>query len=303
MKINVVVVTYNRKKLLKECIESLLNQTYNYNKVILIDNDSNDGTYEMLIENQFIENKRIEYIKLDKNIGGAGGFYEGLKKSYLDGADWSWIMDDDTIPEEDALEELVKYVSENKSKKISYLSSYVYGLDNNPSNKPIFIDKSKNEISGATFVSLLINNDAISKIGLPMKDYFIWGDDTEYTLRLTRFYGPAYFVDKSRVLHKRKGSIGLNILKEDNINRVNFWYYMVRNNLNNYNTYYGTLKMLKQVLYYNCLILKCIFLPNVKFRLKKCKSLFMGINDYIFKKYDYNAFNNRFDFNVKYKNV
>ena len=45
MKIVAVVVTYNRKELLLECIQAILNQTYKLEKVIVIDNNSNDGTY------------------------------------------------------------------------------------------------------------------------------------------------------------------------------------------------------------------------------------------------------------------
>ena len=59
------------------------------------------------------------------------------------------------------------------------------------------------KIEAATFVSLLINGEAIKKCGLPCKDFFIWGDDTEYTTRITRNFGPAYMVGKSVAIHKR----------------------------------------------------------------------------------------------------
>ena len=301
MKVNVVVVTYNRKVLLEECLNAILNQTYKFNKIILIDNNSDDGTYEMLIEKGYLDNPLIDYNKLKKNIGGAGGFYEGLKKSFNQGADYSWIMDDDTIPEKNSLEKLVDYLKKSNDKQISYLSSYVYDLSGNVSNVPQFIEKNKNKISAATFVSLLISNNAIEKIGLPVKDYFIWGDDTEYTYRLTRYFGDAYYVKESKVLHKRVNTGGLSIIKEENKNRINFWHYNVRNNLNNYMTYFGFFKMLKQIVYYDLLIIQCIFKPNVKYRFKKIKILFSGIFAYIFKKYDYKAFKNRFDYKVKYK--
>ena len=301
MKVNIVVVTYNRKVLLKECLEALLNQTYDFNKLILIDNNSTDGTYEMLKEYKIIDNDKVEYVHLEKNIGGAGGFYEGMKISSSTLADWTWIMDDDTIPENEALENLVDYVNKNKISKISYLSSYVYDMDNNDANVPQFVHNNSNQITAATFVSLLISNSAIKEIGLPMKDYFIWGDDTEYTLRLTKYYGPAYFVKSSKVLHKRKNTGKLNILTETNEIRINFWYYMVRNNLNNYKEYYGFKKFIRQFCYYDYLILKCIFTPKVEKRMLKVKVLFKGIFAYLFKKYDYHAFKNRFDINVEYK--
>ena len=47
-KVNAVVVTYNRLELLKLCIEKLLKQTYKLNKIIIVDNHSDDGTVDFL---------------------------------------------------------------------------------------------------------------------------------------------------------------------------------------------------------------------------------------------------------------
>ena len=49
-KVIAVVVTYNRKELLKEAIEALLNQEYNNCDVLIVDNASTDGTREYIDE-------------------------------------------------------------------------------------------------------------------------------------------------------------------------------------------------------------------------------------------------------------
>ena len=103
MNICCVVVTYNRKKLLLECINALQNQTYKLSKIIIIDNNSNDGTEKYLYENGVFESDIIDYQYQSKNLGGAGGFYQGIRKSLQEHYDWVWIMDDDTIPTENAL--------------------------------------------------------------------------------------------------------------------------------------------------------------------------------------------------------
>lgn len=166
-----VVVTYNRKDLLLECIEALVNQTYELDKIIIIDNNSNDGTYEELDNKGYIKNAKIIYRKLDENVGGAGGFYEGMKIARTLDFDWVWIMDDDTVPQADSLEELLNATT-IISDKISYLASSVYGMNGECMNVPsINIDQGKNgcsewyryldkgivKIKEATFVSLLIN--------------------------------------------------------------------------------------------------------------------------------------------------
>lgn len=316
MNIVAVVVTYNRKILLKECLESLLQQTIKLNKIIVIDNNSSDNTFEYLKEENILDNKLICYKKLDKNIGGSGGFYEGIKFSQQFNPEWLWIMDDDTIPKNDCLEKLIdakKIITE----KISYLASSIYGINNEFMNVPnINTDKSESgypnwykyltsgivRIKEATFVSLLINNKAVKKIGFPVRDYFIWGDDTEYTLRLNKYYGNSYLVGDSIAIHKRKVSKELSLYEETNLNRINFYYYMIRNTLINKNTYYGKKEMTKYLFRNLKKSFEILFLKNCKFRFKKFIIIHKAINSYIFKKYDYRAFKNRLDINVQYKN-
>ena len=76
-----VVVTYNRKLLLMECLQAILEQTYPVSKILLIDNASTDGTEETLSENGYLVNPKINYIKMKVNTGGSGGFYEGMKRT------------------------------------------------------------------------------------------------------------------------------------------------------------------------------------------------------------------------------
>lgn len=204
-KVNAVVVTYNRKELLMECLDSILNQTYEVERIVVIDNNSNDDTKATLIEKGYIGNPRIEYHYLSKNIGGAGGFNVGMKHANAHRPDWVWIMDDDTIPTETCLEELLK-AEEKIDDEVSFLASSVRGMNGEAMNVPKInkkqftsytdwykhLDKGLVQIVKATFVSLLINNKAIDKCGLPWAPFFIWGDDSEYTQRIIRDYGPLH---------------------------------------------------------------------------------------------------------------
>ena len=163
-------------------------------------------------------------------------------------------MDDDTIPTQSALEELILAKEALQSENISFLCSKVIGLNGEEMNLPTIsrrtdetnypiwmkhLDKSIIEVEDATFVSLLINVDAINKLGLPWKEFFIWGDDTEYTMRLTSMYGPAYVVGKSIVVHKRFGPSNLSIVDETNVNRIAMYRYQFRNGLINASEYFG----------------------------------------------------------------
>ncbi len=123
MKIAAVVVTFNRKKLLLECLNALLGQTYPLDEIVVLDNASTDGTKQELQEAGILSDARVKYLLMEKNTGGSGGFYYGSRQAYQDGADWIWMMDDDCIPTETALEELV---NATKITEGSFFSSAIY---------------------------------------------------------------------------------------------------------------------------------------------------------------------------------
>lgn len=210
-----VVVTYNRAALLIECINALLAQTQPVAKIVIIDNASTDGTPQLLQSVGLLDNKIVEYVRLDCNKGGAGGFCEGLKRAYATGFEWVWLMDDDSIPQPDALYELLAtYCRFDKARRPKLLASKVIWLDG--SLHPINIAQPKTSqpedaflaaqhgtlsIRYATFVSLLLHCSLIEQYGLPVADYFIWADDIEYTARILK-HELGVAVPSSVVLHK-----------------------------------------------------------------------------------------------------
>lgn len=216
MKINCVVVTYNRVELLKENIEALKGQTYPLDKIFIIDNHSTDGTGDYL--KQFAGDKQMEIITLPENIGGAGGFSRGMKEAVLDGGDWVWVMDDDTIPTPTALEELVKGTTVTDN--VGYVCSKAVWTDGmvHKMNIPVFSNAYRSKmflpmnyytniadvflVQSASFVSLLVSAEAIREVGLPISEFFIWGDDTHFTSLVFKKGYTCLYADKSIVVHK-----------------------------------------------------------------------------------------------------
>lgn len=115
------VVTYNRIKKLKKCIESLLLHSYQNFDIVVVDNGSSDGTREYLKE--LSENNRIDFEETDINIGGAGGFNFAIKSTYYK-YEYLWLMDDDTYPKNDALENIVNKIK-FLGNSFGYMSSLV----------------------------------------------------------------------------------------------------------------------------------------------------------------------------------
>lgn len=207
-----VVVTYNRKELLINCLEAIRGQTYKPDAIFIIDNKSNDGTPELLLEKNYIsrlpkndidenqlilhhvsslslpnEDIQINYVRKYQNDGGAGGFYEGMKRAYEAGYDWIWMMDDDGIADKSQIMELIKAPSSYKYRNalvidVNDKSRLSFGLKEYKKIKDInetnIIENEVNPFNG-TF----IHRQIPEKIGFIKKEMFIWGDEAEFTKR------------------------------------------------------------------------------------------------------------------------
>lgn len=189
-----ILVTFNRKELLLKCIQSLLRQKYKFN-IIIVDNASSDGTEKFLNEHALLERDDITFLRLKENLGGAGGFYEGMKYALTLQYDWLWLMDDDGYPDENCLYKLYEYAKLNNIDAISPIQLNIEKKDElafpvTYKNKKIigkydqlntldYIDNEANLFNG-----LLIKNEVVKKIGLPKSELFIRGDEVEYTKRL-----------------------------------------------------------------------------------------------------------------------
>ncbi len=275
-KIAAIVVTFNRKKLLMKCVNAIFKQSMKPNAIFIIDGPSTDGTPEFLLKNGIIKKLppknppksrkwktintknriKIYYMRLYNDVGGAGGFNEGLKWACKEGSyDWFWLMDDDAEPTRDALLELLKAINRfqrkyGKKYKLGFLSSKVVWRDGSihlmniptPSgqsmfkNKPpfnMFDDIDVILIYASSFVSTLIDSKAIAAVGLPIKEFFIWYDDVEYTTRIFNEGFMGLYVRSSITYHntKRNYKTDVTTLEKAKIKR---YFFDVRNRLYSY---------------------------------------------------------------------
>lgn len=218
IKVTAIVVTRNRLKLLKKCIDSLKQQSRPPDSIIVIDNASDDGTTEWL------EQREELVVHTQGNLGGAGGFWRGIKEAYESGHDWFWCMDDDTIPEPDALRHMLE-TKQAEDMETGLLCSLVFWKDGSPHDMnipvgdfrrgiyrmwddPGFRNEGILEIKSCSFVSALVARRAVEAVGLPLKEFFIWLDDVEFTERITgQFKG--WQVLRSVVLHDTANNTGV----------------------------------------------------------------------------------------------
>lgn len=196
MKYSIVIVTYNRLNLLKECLQCVNNQTLKATEVVLINNCSTDGTTEFL-EKYVQEHSYINLITTEKNLGGSGGFELGVK-NVSNNCDYALLIDDDAMLDKNFLFE----IENNMEIGVEAYSGTIRTdgkIDTSHRRRlknPIFMikeDVSEAEYDKpyfyyqlASFCGLLVSKRIINKIGFPKGEYFIWYDDTEYSMRISQ---------------------------------------------------------------------------------------------------------------------
>ncbi len=233
MKVVAIVVTYNRKEQLLRCIEALRAQEGAHTDILIVDNASADGTEEAVAA--YREAGQILYENTGANLGGAGGFNYGIRRAYEMGYDAFWLMDDDVVPEPDALRALVT-AHEELQGDYGYLAGIVLWRDGSvclmndmkPQKNGAGPDEKYKQVPFSTFVSMFLPRQTVKEVGLPIKEFFIWGDDIEYTRRITARH-PAYIVADSRVMHDTENNVGSNIALDDG--RLERYRYAYRNEM------------------------------------------------------------------------
>lgn len=227
-----IIVTFNRLELLKESIQDVLNQSESVEHLVIIDNDSTDGTREYL---DGIQSDQIIVYHSSENMGGAGGFNRGLKIAYQQTDDeYFWIMDDDTIVGEESNERFKQH-ADDLNNEFGFLCSNVRWKDGSPTNVPMVSDdwpaKAKMnlvKVDYGSFVSFFLNRKVVAEVGLPIADFFLWFDDNDYSIRLREVY-PGYFMNDVLVTHKSATNKVATGLIDDSEDRIDRYYYFYRN--------------------------------------------------------------------------
>lgn len=253
MNIGVVVVTHNRLEKLKKCLKAYDEQTYQPMFILIVDNCSTDGTAKYLKEWQGCSSASTYQryvIRNSINTGGAGGFALGIESALSLNADWIWLGDDDAYPEADCLLQIADFYKKLPYDEVSKIAA-VCGkvVDNNGISSPHrrILCKKKLQVreiplNGTeylapwinidlfSFVGTAIRKDIICQIGLPREDYFIFYDDSEYSLRIREKW-EIKCIPSAVILHDSLENAPLQYTWKN--------YYMFRNKMYTYKIYFS----------------------------------------------------------------
>lgn len=255
MKYAVVVVTYNRLTLLKECMYAIFNQERMFDDIVIVDNGSTDGTKEYLSD--YKDKKNTTILRYEENGGGAFGFTEGIKEVVSHNVDWILLIDDDAILNLDFLKVTDDFIQKESVRAGAYTCTVLtfdkiytrhrarhirkgcFWLKSVPLEE---YDKDSFDCEVASFCGLIVSKKIVNKIGFPKAEYFIWQDDEEYCERINK-YTCIRNINKAILNHKTGKTF----------NDLNWkMYYGARNEIDKVKSHYGIVNRII------CLIRVCV---------------------------------------------
>ncbi|MBU1087432.1 MAG: glycosyltransferase [Candidatus Omnitrophica bacterium] len=107
--VSVIILNWNSKETIIDCIQSVIDQTYKNIEIIIIDNNSRDGSWP-LIESTF--KKKCKLIKNDKNVGFACGQNIGIDNS---SGDYILSLNSDAVLDQDYIKEIVNVLEDDQT--------------------------------------------------------------------------------------------------------------------------------------------------------------------------------------------
>jgi len=260
-----VIVTYgDRFQYLEQVIGSLIKERID--RIVIVSNGLTKNTLKQIKELQTLL-KCIDIVALKKNTGSANGYAVGITQAIQNGADYIWLLDDDNKPSKGSLDILKKELNLpefDKFKNIKALLSYrkdrtqfadaidlgipdiMLGNHNSFLGFDIFSKKIKKDfvknikqkgfVAVAPYGGLIFHKDLIEEIGLPNKNFFLYGDDYDFSYRITKKGGLIYLIKESRIvdletsfhLKKYKGKFQTRYFKTNSKDKI---FYSVRNGI------------------------------------------------------------------------
>ena len=300
-KVSVIILNYNNSQDTIKCLESIYkNIKYKRIQVIVIDNGSK--TEDVLILKKWFNSQDIEsifchkghysynnepfkreliFIENQENLGFAGGNNIGIKYALNCGADYVWLLNNDTIIDKDALIELIKLAEIDK--KIGMVSSKLYCYHDPKKvqyNGEKVVYEGMEDVKGelpkptnfATGCSLLMRRKFIENVGLLDEDYFLYFEDNDISTRALKAGWKVYYNPYSKIYHKGGASVGGWLKTPLSVYYAtrNLLLYCYKHDGSKISEIFGSLK--------------CQIFPQLNGDRKKIYAFSQGIEDFIFNK-------------------
>lgn len=225
MDISIIIVNYNTKELTKNCIDSIYEKTKDIEfEVILVDNDSNDGSKEL-----FERDKKIEFVEAGKNLGFGKANNLGLTRTT---GKYIFFLNSDTILQNNAVYEFWKYCEKHENEKLgavgcilsdgnnvrchSYakltswkdivLSYLVAPINKSKARNFMGIDDQNEssdgfEVGYVTGADLFVSKKVIDECGVFDPDFFMYSEEAEMQYRFKKHGYKNIIIHEPKIMH------------------------------------------------------------------------------------------------------
>lgn len=237
-KVGIILLNYCNYNLTIDCIESIRQSTYQNYEIIVVDNNSPDHSGKNLSQLE-----GIRFLQLEENLGFAAGNNRGIEVALSDGCEYVMLLNNDTVIDPNMIEALISRADANTVvvPKMYYFDVegrkdilwYAGGILKYKSSDGIHIGgrqkdskqySIEREVTFATGCCMMIHRAILEKVGLLREEYFMYCEDTDYSIRLNKSNVRILYAPNAKLWHKVSSSSGGEMSKF-------IVYYVVRNKI------------------------------------------------------------------------
>jgi len=200
------------------CLDSLASLDYPNYRVLVVDNGSTDDSVTRIRA----AHPEVSIMETGRNLGFSGGCNVGMRRALQEGADYIWLLNNDTIVDPRALSAMV--AAAEADSRVGAVGSVIYHLDRPKhiqawgGGKVLFLSGrarsylcpvSSTELYYLTAASILIRRRALEECGLLDENtFFMYWEDTDYSFRLRKAGWHLAVAEQSIVLHREHAATG-----------------------------------------------------------------------------------------------
>jgi len=235
--ISVIILNYNGKDYIEECLDSVLDQTYEPLEIIVVDNASNDSSLEILKEKY---SSKIKLIESNTNLGFAGG--NNLALDYTKG-EFIALLNNDAVADRRWIEEFMSAVNRCDGTFGMWASKILFYDDReiiDTAGHLIYPDglnrgrgkgekdkgqyDKEEEVFFPSGCAAIYRKEMLDIIGFFDPDFFAYGDDTDLGMKARIAGWKCIYVPKSVVYHHSSAASGkYSPLKAYLVERNRLW--------------------------------------------------------------------------------
>jgi len=215
-KVFVIILNYNGKDILLNCLNSVYQLDYSNFEVVVVDNNSTDSSFEEA-RKKF---SKAHFIKNNKNLGFSAGNNIAIRWALEKMADYVFLLNNDALIEKSSLKKMINIAERDskarifspiiyngKSKDVWFDGGNIDWLKmrttHNTCNAKCITSRATSYVTGC---AMLIKKEVFKKIGLFDEDYFLYYEDADFSWRARKAGLSLKIIPEAKVYHFEKSS-------------------------------------------------------------------------------------------------